>query len=64
MERELAVQGVQPLLLKVPMQSPTSSSEALGLELQHGLEEVGDPSSAATMDSASTNWKGSLLAEV
>lgn len=52
------------MLLKVPMQSPTSSSEALGLELQHGLEEVGDPSSAATMDSASTNWKGSLLAEV
>lgn len=52
------------MLLKVPMQSPTSSSEALGLELQHELGEVGDPSSAATMDSASTNWKGSLLAKV
>lgn len=57
--------GVQPLLQEAPVWSLTSSSsEALGLELRHGLEEVEDPSLAATVDSGSKSGTGSMLTEV
>lgn len=53
------------MLPKACIWSLTSSfSEALGLELQHGLEEVGEPFLAATVDSGSKSGTGSLLTEV
>lgn len=53
------------MLPETPIWSLTSSSsEALGLELQHGLEEVRDPFLAATVDSGSKSVTGSLLTEV
>ena len=52
------------MLPQAPIWSLTSSNEALGLELQHGLEEVGDPSLAATVDSGSKSGMGSLNTEV
>lgn len=52
------------MLPKSPVWSLTSSSEALGPELQCGLEEVGHPSLAATADSGSKSGTGSLLTEI
>lgn len=42
----------------------SSSSEAFGPELQHGLEEEGDASLTAVVDSGSKSGTGCLLTEV
>lgn len=52
------------MLTKTPVWSLTSSSETLGPELQRGLEEVGHPSLAATVDSGSKSGTDSLLTEI
>ena len=53
------------MLREAPVWSLTSASiEALEFEHQHGLEEVGDPSLVATMDSGSKSGMNSLLTEV
>ncbi|KAJ7403111.1 hypothetical protein BTVI_80453 [Pitangus sulphuratus] len=57
---------VSKLQLWVPeiVKSVYSACEALGLELQHRLEEVEDSSVASMVDSGSKNGMGSLLTEV
>lgn len=55
---------VHPLLPEASVWSLTSSSEALGLELQHGLKGVADPSLPTMEDSDSKSGIGSLLIEV